>query len=51
MRINFQIWVCQRVKNEIVGADVLDGPIPTQLDSLLGKDYLRGVGTSPPTFG
>ena len=39
------------LKIELVGADVPDGPIPFQLDSLLGNDYLRGVGTSPPTFG
>ena len=31
------------LKIEIVGADVLDGPMPTREDSLSGKGYLRGV--------
>ena len=31
------------LKIKIVGADVLDGPMPTREDSLSGKGYLRGV--------
>ena len=43
-----QIWVYRCVKIEIVGADVLDGPMPTREDSLSGKGYLRGVEDVAP---
>ena len=36
------------LKIEIVGADVLDGPMPTREDSLSGKGYLRGVEDVAP---
>ena len=36
----FEFW--------LVGADVLDGPMPTREDTLSGKGYLRGVEDVAP---
>ena len=36
------------LKIKIVGADVLDGPMPTREDTLSGKGYLRGVEDVAP---
>ena len=36
--MNFKFGFIDVLKIKIVGADVLDGPIPSQKDSLSGKD-------------
>ena len=52
-RAVLRLFVCKfgfvgALKIEIVGADVLDGPMPTREDSLSGKGYLRGVEDVAP---
>ena len=47
----FKFGFVDVLKIKIVGADVLDGPIPSQKDSLSGKDICGASRTSPPTFG
>ena len=37
-----------RLAQTPVGADVLDGPMPTREDTLSGKGYLRGVEDVAP---
>ena len=44
----FKFGFIGALKIEIVGADVLDGPMPTREDSLSGKGYLRGVEDVSP---
>ena len=44
----FNLGFIGAYKIEIVGADVLDGPMPTREDSLSGKGYLRGVEDVAP---
>ena len=44
----FKFGFVGALKIEIVGADVLDGPMPTREDSLSGKGYLRGVEDVAP---
>ena len=47
-RLIFKFGFVGALKIEIVGADVLDGPMPTREDSLSGKGYLRGVEDVAP---
>ena len=46
--VSFKFGFIGGLKIEIVGADVLDGPMPTREDSLSGKGYLRGVEDVAP---
>ena len=47
-QLGFKFGFIGALKIEIVGADVLDGPMPTREDSLSGKGYLRGVEDVAP---
>ena len=46
--LDFKFGFIGGLKIKIVGADVLDGPMPTREDSLSGKGYLRGVEDVAP---
>ena len=48
IQLIFKFGFVGALKIEIVGADVLDGPMPTREDSLSGKGYLRGVEDVAP---
>ena len=48
IQLIFKFGFIGELKIEIVGADVLDGPMPTREDSLSGKGYLRGVEDVAP---